>query len=499
MTGSSVTWPRMRPVERFVRTPKGLLVIIFVGLAAVATLRLSGGTVSSRLLVAAATAALIEEPLCYWRERRWVLPDGAVLTGMIVAFVLRPQEPWTILIGVVALSIVSKHLLRTRWSNVFNPAAVALVFAAIVLKTGQSWWGGLPDLGLIGALVVLTTGALLADHLNKLAMVLAFFGTYFLLFAVAGLAGSSVVSETFLTPDLQAVLFFAFFMLDDPPTSPVRHEDQLVFGVIVASVAYFVFMRFGGVYYLPAGLLAGNLWESGRRLVVSAERRRASSLPRPDVVRWRRRGGAVAAALIVVSLALALGKSPQTNTLAATGVSVQAPSPSVPSATTAPLAAPATTATIAVPSKRPPFPFEPSFDSNFSGHYTQSTDAADRHLVVDGTATGDFSVGVHVEIDQRITAPTPDDEAAEAAPDDETAEAQPVVTTTVNTAQLLDPGSQGLLCDGKLTSLAGGEMAFDCTGRAAYRGVNMQITSQVNGASDGTLRGILSGTMQRSG
>ena len=493
-------WPAARPLRRFVRTPKGLLLILFVTLAALATLRVSGGVVSSRLLVAAATASLIEEPLYYWRERRWVLPDGAVLTGMIVAFVLRPQEPWTISIAAVALAIASKHLLRTRWSNVFNPAALALVFAAIVLKTGQSWWGALPDLGLIGAFVLLATGAVLADHLNKLTMILAFFATYFLLFTAAGLVGSSVVSETFLTPDLQAVLFFAFFMLDDPPTSPVRHEDQVVFGVIVASVAYFVFMRFGGVYYLPAGLLAGNLWESGRRYAMSAERRRRLLPTRTDAILWRRRGGAVAAVLLVLPLALVFGKSPQTGTLADTAVSVQTRSTPVASATTAPLAvAPAPTTRSLCPSRQTPSPFEPSFDSNFSGHYTQSMDAAERRLVVDGTATGDFSIGVHVEVDQHVTVPTPDDETAEPGPDDETAESQPVVTTTLNTAQLIDPGSKGLLCDGKLTSLGGGEMAFDCNGRAAYIGVNMQITSQVNAASNGSLSGILSGTMQRSG
>jgi len=39
------------------------------------------------------------------------------------------------------------------------------------------------------------------------------------------------VAEIFRTPDLQAALYFAFFILTDPPTSPVRHGSQIVCGV----------------------------------------------------------------------------------------------------------------------------------------------------------------------------------------------------------------------------------------------------------------------------
>ena len=80
------------------------------------------------------------------------------------------------------------------------------------------------------------------------------------------------VAEVFRAPDLQAALFFAFFMLDDPPTCPVRYADQFVFGFVVALVSYIVFMVWGTVYFLPAGLLAGNAFEAVRR-TASARRR----------------------------------------------------------------------------------------------------------------------------------------------------------------------------------------------------------------------------------
>ncbi len=479
-----------RPLLRFFRTPKGLLLIIFAGLLAVASLKLGGNAVTSKVIVAALTAAAIDVAITYGRRGRWIVPDGAILTGMIVAFILRPQESWLILVVTVALAIVSKHALRTRWSNILNPAAFALVVAAIVFQTGQSWWGALPDLGIIGAVMLLAAGGVLADRMNKLPMILAFFGAYFTLFTFASIFRSAAVAETFLTPDLQAAIFFAVFMLDDPPTSPVRHEDQIVFGIIVAAVAYFIFMLFGGVYFLPAGLLAGNVWESGRRLVFNRVRARGSGGVGVSGGRRLRVMGGLGTAAVVVPLVLAFGIVATSNGSAALSVgSVPANSPSPAAAALAP--------TVAA-GAADPHPFVPSFNSDFNGTYTETSDASSAHLVLDGLATGTFSLGMHVELLQLSVVPPPDDESAEPTPDDEVLEAQPKVTTTINTAQLLDPASKGLLCDGKLTALTGGAMQFSCDGTAAYIGVHMQIASQLSASPDGTVSGALSGTMQRA-
>jgi Na+-translocating ferredoxin:NAD+ oxidoreductase RnfD subunit len=80
------------------------------------------------------------------------------------------------------------------------------------------------------------------------------------------------VAEIFRAPDLQAVLFFAFFILTDPPTSPTKYADQLVCGIVVAISSYFFFEVVGAVYYLLAGVLVGNVWEAWRRWMVFTRR-----------------------------------------------------------------------------------------------------------------------------------------------------------------------------------------------------------------------------------
>jgi Na+-translocating ferredoxin:NAD+ oxidoreductase RnfD subunit len=60
-------------------------------------------------------------------------------------------------------------------------------------------------------------------------------------------------------------LFFTFFMVSDPPTSPPKDRDQMLYGVIVGITSFLFFEAVGGAYFLLAGLLAGNLWEAWRR------------------------------------------------------------------------------------------------------------------------------------------------------------------------------------------------------------------------------------------
>src|SRR4029077_10860161 len=93
-----------------------------------------------------------------------------------------------------------------------------------------------------------------------------FLGSYYVLFtATAFLSDPARVAEIFRTPDLEMALYFAFFILTDPPTSPVKYRDQVVCGLLVGAVSYGVFEWIGVAYYLLAGVLVGNVWETVRR------------------------------------------------------------------------------------------------------------------------------------------------------------------------------------------------------------------------------------------
>ncbi len=254
------------PFVRFLKTPKGLLLALLTVTTLVALANQPFDDAAPAVLIAMAVAALLDMGIIWVLRSEWEFPSGALLTGLIIGVILRPQEPTSVVVAVSVIAIVSKHVLRTRWSNIFNPAALALVTSSFLFSTGQSWWGSMPDFGPVGIVVMCVTGLFIADRINKLPLVVVFLGAYFALFTVASFLGKPVdVAEVFRTPDLQATLFFAFFMVDDPPTCPARYEDQIPFGVIVAVASFLIFIVVGAVYFLPAGLLVANAWESGRR------------------------------------------------------------------------------------------------------------------------------------------------------------------------------------------------------------------------------------------
>ncbi|HEX5414510.1 MAG TPA: hypothetical protein VFZ25_02515, partial [Chloroflexota bacterium] len=214
-----------------------------------------------------ATAVVVDLVLIYLYAGRLEFPSGALLTGLIVGLILSPTEPGAVVAAASTLAIASKYLFRTRWSNVFNPAAFAVVIAGALFGSAESWWGASPDLPILSVIVLLAAGFFIADRVNKLPMVLVFVGAFYLLFSASAILGDPArVAEVFRAPDANAALFFAFFMLDDPPTSPTRYGDQVTYALVVAGMSFAIYTVLGVDYYLPAALLVGNLWESLRRL-----------------------------------------------------------------------------------------------------------------------------------------------------------------------------------------------------------------------------------------
>jgi Na+-translocating ferredoxin:NAD+ oxidoreductase RnfD subunit len=263
-------------VRHFFRTPKGLLTIVLILLAAIAAPHEGIRTIAPGLLSAVAVAAALDLLILRSRHTRWEFPSGAVLTALIIVMVLSAQTPWYVVTLTSAFAILTKYLVRTRAGNVFNPAALAIVATFPVFHAGQSWWGALPEVAPAVQAAVVVTGVFIADRVNKMPLVLAFLAIYYSLFTLTSFVSDPAwVSEVFRTPDLQAVLFFALFILTDPPTSPVRYRDQLVFAVIVAVVSYAVFEWIGAVYYLLAGVLVANVWEAWRRV----QRRAGQTFP----------------------------------------------------------------------------------------------------------------------------------------------------------------------------------------------------------------------------
>jgi Na+-translocating ferredoxin:NAD+ oxidoreductase RnfD subunit len=267
-------------LRRFLQTPKGVALLALLALGVVASGMAHGARALEVLLVAALTAGAVDVAVLRIRRKRWVFPDGALITGLIVGMILTPATSFTIAAATSAIAIASKYVARVGTANVFNPAALALVVSFIAFKTGQDWWGALPEAGVGALLLVAASGIIVLQRVNKIPVALTFLGVYFALITAVSFVGNPVgVAELYRTPDLQAALFFAFFMVTDPPTCPPSYRDQLVYGCIVGAVSFAAFEWIGAAYWLLAGLLAGNVWEAARRARERSARVAAAPVP----------------------------------------------------------------------------------------------------------------------------------------------------------------------------------------------------------------------------
>jgi Na+-translocating ferredoxin:NAD+ oxidoreductase RnfD subunit len=255
----------LQQAARFWRTPKAWLLLAFAPLLLLGARAEGWQAALPHVLMAVAGACAVDLVALRIRRGAWGWPTSALLSGLIVGFVLGPETPPMVTFAVGVLASASKYLLATRRGHIFNPAALALWLSVVLAATDQSWWGALPDVAWPWLPVLAVGGVLVTDRLDKLPLVLSFLGIYFGLFTVVAFGDPVRVSEMFRAPFVQAALFLAFFMLTDPPTSPARRADQVWIGALVGVVSVLAQVLGAGQSYLLIGLLAGNVALAIRR------------------------------------------------------------------------------------------------------------------------------------------------------------------------------------------------------------------------------------------
>ncbi len=188
-------------------------------------------------------------------------------------------------------------------------------------------------------------------------------------------------------------------------------------------------------------------------------------LPKSEAWRWARVGAGSAAAIFTVGM------------LAGTNVLL----PSAPATPPAAVSSSATAATSA-PSTQPASgggAFLASFNGTVNGTFSQKTGDDSPGLSMQAQVAGDLPAKLNIDL------------ATQRADDGGSTQ------VSTNTAQLLDPATNAVLCDGQLTSFDNGNATLVCTGAGPYAGVRMTINATFAAADATTVTGDLSGQMTR--
>ena len=239
--------------------------------AVLLTLQVLGQTVLAfrlsiaQILACLAAGALIEFVVAFFKDKQILWPASGLLTGNSTAFILRVPgtlhgQWWSthgiwIFIGVVALGMATKYLIRWHGRHIFNPSNVALVLAFVTLGPQHTepldlWWIPMGPWMIVTYVILIGGGLLIAWELKLIGLVTGFMVGFavFVAAALAPVPDHCMVASWHVTPmcgrDLWQVLvtspeilIFALFMVPDPRTVPDGPVARVVFGVLVAGLS----------------------------------------------------------------------------------------------------------------------------------------------------------------------------------------------------------------------------------------------------------------------
>jgi len=174
-------------------------------------------------------------------------PLSALITSLSLTLLLR-TDVVTLAMLAACIAIGSKFLIRINGKHVFNPANVALV--SLMLASDQVWissgqWGS----AAIGSFALACLGFLVLTRAKRAEATFAFVAGYASLLLARAFWLGDPLSIPLHQVQNGALLIFAFFMISDPKTSPNTVRGRIVFGALVAFVAFTIQY----IFYEPNG------------------------------------------------------------------------------------------------------------------------------------------------------------------------------------------------------------------------------------------------------
>ena len=163
-------------------------------------------------------------------------PLSALITSLSLTLLLRTDSP-----GIAALAgciaIASKFMIRVDGKHVFNPANFALVTLSFAtpyawLSSGQ--WGNTTFLEFGLACM----GLLVLTRARRAETTIAFLGGYATLLLGRAFWLGDPLSIPVHQMQSGALLLFAFFMISDPKTTPDHALGRILYGLLVAAIAF---------------------------------------------------------------------------------------------------------------------------------------------------------------------------------------------------------------------------------------------------------------------
>lgn len=265
------------------KDPRMTVAAVTISLHVLGQLGLNFQVSVPQILSAMLTCFVLGGIIEFRRERAFVWPASAMLTGSGIALILRvPDTPlhdhwtfhkWYVFAGVGVLAIVVKQLVQYRGNPLFNPSNVALVAAFVVLGSSRVapldfWWAPMNGWMIAAYAIILVGGTAVTARLGVLVMAATFWATFAAGMALLATTGHCFVANWAFAPVCGAdqwrsvvfspeLLVFTYFMVTDPKTVPRGRVGRPLFAMCVAVTCVLLIATQTTEFGAKVGLLGG--------------------------------------------------------------------------------------------------------------------------------------------------------------------------------------------------------------------------------------------------
>jgi Na+-translocating ferredoxin:NAD+ oxidoreductase RnfD subunit len=174
------------------------------------------------------SAVLIDAVFSYLKDKKLTISESAIISGLIIGFVLASDSRWWVIFAASLLAISSKYLVRINKKHIFNPAAFGIFLSILLFKADTQWKGAYLWY------IIIPAGTYFIYKIRKVELVASYLVAALGLFAIQALLQNTPLGNIFG----YLSYFYIFIMLIEPKTTPLKPKGKIIFGISVAVVIF---------------------------------------------------------------------------------------------------------------------------------------------------------------------------------------------------------------------------------------------------------------------
>lgn len=179
-------------------------------------------------LIAVVSALAIETIVLYLRTKAFQITESAIITGLIIGYVLSTDEAWWKIALVSLIAILSKYLIRIKHRHIFNPAAFGIFLTIIVFGASTGWRGTYLWY------ILVPFGLYFAYRIKKVEVVTGYAVVSLLLFGIQAF----LQKVSFWNIFGYLSYFYIFVIVIEPKTTSVNSTGKYLFGAGTATLIF---------------------------------------------------------------------------------------------------------------------------------------------------------------------------------------------------------------------------------------------------------------------